>query len=261
MINKRQLICFSTSLLVCFSMVGAMKDASAAEDILHFSVQNSEPKYIVNEDTVTGLCGDIYSALIEQLAESNIKIVVSGESAPIKRILKNLKSGSSDVFCGAQRNELREQDYYYSIRPVYDISNVVVMHKDDIFEPKSFDDIRKAKIEVSSYYGTASADFLKLQSGILVDDSYNELMPALRAVATKKHVRMFFYHDLSLLYLVKKSKLPLRVVPTKFKTTQHWMMYSRTTDPDLIEQIDTGLLNLEVSGRLAAIRSKYIHVD
>jgi len=146
--------------------------------VLNVSVQNSEPKYLLQDGTVSGLCGEIYQALKRELAGSNIQVEIPAHTKPIKRILTDLKSGKSDLFCGAGRNAKREAEYIYSIRPVYDVSNIMVTHKDHDFNPTSFADIRERGFEVGAFLGTTSAEFLKMQSGLLVNDNFTDLKEA-----------------------------------------------------------------------------------
>jgi len=169
--------------------------------------------------------------------------------------------GHVDAFCGVGRNEIREKEYIYSIRPLYHISNVVAMHRSDLFIPQSFDDIRTSGIKVATFLGTTSAAYLKMQPGIYVNDSFTDLMTGLRLVANEDRHRMFFYHDLGLVYLLQKSELPLHVVNTKFRTVSHWMLYSRKKSVETIQYMEEALLDVELSGELNEIRSRYTTGD
>lgn len=232
--------------------------ASHAENhIIRFSVQNSEPKYLLEGQRISGLCGEIYSALAKQLSQKKIVTSLPSKASPIREILSDLKAGRSDAFCGAGRNDKREKEYVYSVRPVYDVSNVIVARQNDLFEPKSFGDLRKTKVEVSTFLGTTSAEYLKMQSGIRVNDSFTDVKDALASIAQHERYRFFFYHDLGLVYLVRESRLPLRVLPTKFRVYSHWMLYSRKTNPYIIEAIEDALLQIEISGELKRIQRRY----
>lgn len=257
--RQKRIVVGGISFLFMMVFWGAVKGSVgyASDHTVRFAVQNSEPKYLVNQQKVSGLCGEIYEALSRVLSLKNVNISVPIHASPIKKILSDLRMGKSDAFCGAGRNDKREKEYIYSVRPVYDVSNVIVAHQDDLFEPKSFADLRKSKVEISTFTGTTSAEYLKMQSGMRVNDSFNDVENALVSIALNDRYRFFFYHDLGLVYLVRKSQLPLRVLPTKFRIYSHWMLYSRKANPVVLESIEDALLQIEISGELKKIQAQY----
>ncbi|WP_420547848.1 substrate-binding periplasmic protein [Curvivirga sp.] len=247
------------SVCICGEMV---RFAAADEWHVNFSVQNSEPKYLIQEGGVlSGLCGEIYQAMKRELLKVGISVRFDDQPRPIKRILNDLEMGRSDVFCGAGRNEQREAAYIYSVRPVYYTSNVLVSHKDNSFFPKNFMDLKESGLLVGAFSGTTSAEFLKLQTGIRVDDAYTNLNEALKRVSDPSRSRLFYYHDLGMVYLIKKLDLPLRIIPTKFRTVPQWLLYSRSTHKSLVAKIEDAILKIEISGELAEIQSRYVTAD
>lgn len=234
----------------------------ADELVLHLAVQNSQPKYILQEDgSIGGLCGEIYIALQRELSKDSVVVTIADHTRPIKRILTDLRTGRSDIFCGAGRNAKREAEFIYSVRPVYHTSNVLVTHKDNPFSPKNFTDLKNSQSEVGAFLGTTSAEFLKMQTGIRVNDNFTSLDEALNRVSDDKRFRLFYYHDLGLVYLIEKRKLPLRIIPTKFRTVPQWLLYSRMTNKALIAKVEDIMLRMEVSGELADIQSRYTTSD
>lgn len=246
--------------LLPFLAFTTFSSSVSAEDILRFGVQNSEPKYVVSteaEAPIGGLCGEIYQALQLKLADKGIVAEVEEKPKPVGQIMADLDEGALHGYCGGGRNEVREKQFIYSTRPLYEVANTVVVHKDETAVPKSFQDLRDLNAVIGGLKGASSARYLQLSTGIPVDDSYEDLETALKQLASGEDIRFFFYHDLGLVYLVRKLGLPLKVLPAKFRVYNHWMMYSRKAKPELIEAVETALLELEVSGHLAEITQKY----
>jgi ABC-type amino acid transport substrate-binding protein len=244
------------------SSIPAHASLPASIEVL-FLIQDSQPKYFLTdadsdfEHQKYGLCGDIYRVLQTRLKEKNINSEVRQKYLPIKRIMSNVENKASNVFCGAGRNASREQRFIYSKLPVYHVSNVVASHRDDGYNPSSYDDLKVQQGEVGALYGTSSARFLKDKIGMQPNDRFLDISAALKAVANKK-VRYFYYHDLGLNYLVPASKLPLRVVPVKLRSTPQWMIYSKHMSPELTQLLDNLLKDMTDSGELKAINQLYL---
>lgn len=234
----------------------------AADMTLRVMVQDSRPKYFVLKEGEAklariGLCGEIYAQLKQRLSSKGVVVDIPPFSTPIKRIMQMVDSGRADAFCGAGRNAQREKRFIYSSRPVYQVSNVVMTHKDNLENPKTFDDLMKTKLTVGALFGTSSARYLKSRIGDKVMDQIYSLDNALQVVAEKR-MGYFFYHDLGLYYLTGNSDLPLRVVPTKFRTTPQWMIYSKKTSSELRSLVEAEIASMEKEGLLKEISEKYM---
>jgi ABC-type amino acid transport substrate-binding protein len=246
---------FSLPVTFVMSLVLLLSSASHA-DTLSFLVQKSQPKYFLDNGDDRGLCGDIYALLKKRLEPKGIKVEVSAYYTPIKRILLMVETGRADAFCGAGRNEAREKRFVYSKNPVYDVSNIVVTHRDNPYVPQSYQDLYNARIQVGALYGTSGARHLKEHLGNLVVDRFHTVEEALRLVA-KKRLPFFYYHDLGLLYQVKNSELPIKALPTRFRTVSQWMIYSKKTTGHLRKTLDQEVSRMVESGEIDRIWDKY----
>ncbi|WP_020408908.1 substrate-binding periplasmic protein [Hahella ganghwensis] len=229
-----------------------------SDTALKFVMQDSAPKYLIKDGRVRGLCGDVYMALKSRLNAKGINVVITKELLPIKRILMMVESGISDAYCGAGRNPKREERFIYSTLPVYSVSNVVAAHEKELFIPQSFNDLSESKALVGALLGTSSATFLKQQRGVVVDDQFHTLDNALEVLAKNQFVRFFYYHDLGLNYLVPNSGLPLKVLPTKFRSTPQWVIYSKQTRKDWRTILDEEISLMVNSGEMSAITQPYL---
>lgn len=78
-----------------------------------FVKQNSAPKYFDRSAEFTGLCDAIYINMQIKLQEQKVNVKIDPELYPIKRILAMVESGQKHAFCGAGRNEEREEKYIF----------------------------------------------------------------------------------------------------------------------------------------------------
>jgi len=225
---------------------------------LVFLKQNSSPKYFSTDENKEGICELIYSEIAKRLAKQAIDTRIDPTLYPVKRILAMIKSGEAHVFCGAGRNKKREGLYYYSKQPVYEPSNVLVMHQDDKYVVKNYAELQSKKAVIGAFYGASSTTYLKTFEGLHVVDHFTELQNGLTAVANKI-IPYFYYHDLGLTYLVNESELPIKLMPTKFRTYQHWLLYSKTLSEKQVEQLDAVLGSMIDDGSIQAVQAKYFN--
>lgn len=228
---------------------------------LVFLKQNSQPKYFDENDR--GLCGEIYQHLSQRLTQLGLRVEIAAPTFPIKRILKMLESGQAHVFCGAGRNAKREAIFDYSEVAIYSVANVVAARENETYVPSGFPDLIESQAIVGALFGTSSAAWLQSHEGVRVNDRFHTLEEALNklAVMGSNEMQFFYYHDLGLNYLTKKMGLPLKVMPTKFRTTPQWVLYSRTIPLAERLTLDNVLKEMESDGTLATIQAKYLIVD
>lgn len=230
--------------------------STAQEAEFIFVKQNSSPKYLDASVAGEGLCDRIYSQLRFQLQESGVKAKIDPNHYPIKRVLAMLEQGSAHVFCGAGRNAEREEQFHYSKLPVYAVSNVVLTHQSNKYVAQSYQDLQNEKLTIGAFFGTSSARFLKQFEGIKVVDTFKTLDDAMLAIA-KRQIPYFYYHDLGLVYLVENTNLPIKLMPTKFRTVDQWMIYSPHLHQEQVEVLDEALHTLTNHGVIADINARF----
>lgn len=254
-------LCMLSWLLSHTAMVASATPQISGPDAsqIVFLKQNSKPKYFASNHT--GLCGELYTALIAHLENMGFTSYIDPENYPIKRILKMLEHGSANVFCGAGRNAQREARFIYSKIPVYTVANVVAARANDDFVPASMNDLVKKQAIVGALYGTSSSAWLKGHEGVRVNDKFHDLDTALEALANHAELRFFYYHDLGLNYLTEASGLPLKVLPTRFRSTEQWLIYSPETNEASQQALNDSLKAIRDTGELSAIQKKYLLAD
>lgn len=243
-------------LLTLFSILFYSRPAFSDSHVLIMQIQDSQPKYFLNSRKNPGICSDIYHELQSRLAKKDISIFIPGTYTPIKRILQKLTTGSAHVFCGAGRNAEREKKFYYSKMPLYSVSHVLMAHKNEKVSPKSFNDLIETQATVGVYFGTSTSQFIKKYEALNINDGFYDLERALLAISNKK-LRYFYYHDLALNYYLRNTSLPLKVLPYKYRTYSHWMIYSKFIPKKIRALIDNEITDMVKSGLINQIRAKY----
>lgn len=218
--------------------------------------QNSGPKYLINENTITGICGDIYAQLQRRLKAKNIELVVSNHLLPIRRILDSLIVRDAGIFCGASRDTDREKLFKYSAKPLYTITNVLITSAKNTYDPISLKDLRQSNASVGTYFGTGSSKYLKAMGVKRINGKFKSLEKGLKSVAARE-IDYFFYHNLGLEYSLSKTPLALRMVPTIFRTYSHWMIYSKNMPEEIQKTLDDELTKMVDEGVVENIRKKY----
>jgi len=239
---------------VVLSIALSILNIAVASDVT-FVRQNSKPKYLPDN---SGLCDQIYSTIQERMAAQGVDVAVVSENMPIKRILKLLEVGEADLFCGAGLTDERTKLYLYSELPVYDVSNVIVAHEEESVIPVSFEQIAIDKLVIGAFYGTSSSKWLMSHEEVIVSDNHHSLDNVMELIASKRSLRYFFYHDLGLEHYVRTSGLPIKVMPTKFRTIPQWLLYSRSAEPKHIQMIEDIMRDMTESGELAAIQEQFL---
>ncbi|RDE24951.1 hypothetical protein DV711_05065 [Motiliproteus coralliicola] len=248
------------SVVIILLSLSATANAEGDASVLLALKQDSQPKYFLNAPHHQGLCDRIYAELQKRLRQEGIQLQVQKPFIPIKRLLKQIEHGAADLFCGAGRNAEREAKFYYLSTPVYEVSNVVLAHRDEPLMPQTFADLATIDHAVAIIDGTSSGRFLQRQ-GVEPGALFNEINRAIKAVAENPRVRFFYYHDLGLNYaLVSHKNLPIQVVPSRFRTVPQWILVSRQTPEPLRQAMESTLAGMQADGTLAAIGAEFLTI-
>ncbi|RWW93455.1 substrate-binding periplasmic protein [Aestuariirhabdus litorea] len=203
-----------------------------------------------------GLCDRIYAGLQARLADKGVRVEIDRGFTPIKRILLMVEEEPGFVFCGTERNAEREKRFVYAKTPLYRLSNVVAVHKNDPWNPRTMAELGTGK-PIAALYGSASARFLQSTPGVSVYARYHSPLEALKAVAQSDRGMAFFYYDLGVAYMIRERSLPVRMVPHRLRTVDQWMIYNRQTSPVLQAMIEETLEAMSASGELDEIQRLY----
>jgi len=231
---------------------------SVHADDLIAGVYITPPKYIITENgNVEGLCIEIMRAL--EKTDPQIQFSLD-RFMPFSRVMDELRSGVIDVYIGGAWTEEREKIYIYLQPPIYDVDLIMAVRSDDTVDVDSFDEIRSLEGDktILSLFGTTSSKYILAQDGLKVDNDGKSLEENLDKLLYPR-ARFFFYHDLSLNYIVKQDayKDKVRLLPHSYKHHSHYIVFSPMTPKSKVMMVQAALTKISESGELAAIVKKY----
>lgn len=224
--------------------------------------QESHPKYILENNVMTGICIDIMEAISRK--DPEIRFTGTHYFTPFRRIASELENGSIDVFFGMIKNEERMKLYHFLDTPLYPTRNMLMVRADDNIKIDSFDDIRKLGNDgvLLVAAGTAHSKFLESQGGLIIDEGANTVESNIRKLLANRG-RFVYSSDKNFMDELEKPefKNKIKVLPVVLDKDFQYVAFSKNFDKTLINRIDKILIELEKSGELDKIFKKYISID
>ena len=93
------------------------------------AAQDSQPKFIKDGATITGLCVDIFKAI--ERTDPDLKFPVLNSFTPLPRTEVLLQEGTLDVICGLAGTKDRKEKFDVIDIPVYTTHLVFAARKDE----------------------------------------------------------------------------------------------------------------------------------
>ncbi len=238
-------------LLLVSGAVGAMEIRTAAQD--------SAPKFVALGNNVAGgLCVDIMRA-IEKI-DPSIRFVGENIFVPFKRIEIQLANSDIDVFFGFTRNQVREGLFRFIDIPLYKVSYVMAVRKDDPITIKTFDDVRALKSDstIMALFGTADIDYLNSVGGLTLDSSGRNPQAMLEKLVANRG-RFVYYHRIGLNKTIGMEGMQdkVRILPVVFKEESHYAAFSKKAPAEMVSAVTSALKKLKENGQLQAIFNAY----
>lgn len=225
-----------------------------AEFDLLTQYQESFPKYILESDSLGGLCIEI---LRQVERESGLKIGASTrEFTPFKRLQKHLITGEIDVFFGMKKNAARERQLFFLEPPLYQVNSVIAQRADDPMEISSLEDLYGQTVLVP--HGTATAIKLRREHPKIDVDAGGDIFICLKKLLRERG-RFIVYHDIGLIGAVAAMDLQdqVRIIPYSFDDYYQYAVVSRDLDPAKRNRLQQAIKNLAESGALTKTNKRY----
>ncbi len=195
---------------------------------------------------------------IEQ-RQPNLRFVGQELLRPVKRIDLELESGALEVFFGLVRNDAREAKFHV-LDVLYTQYGQFAMRSGDRVSVQSLDDVRALgdNSVIGVPKGSAFADFLRAQPGLVVDDGVASVSATLRKLMTGR-VRLVFFGGAVLRKYIQDEGLEqqVRLLPTRYLQTEVCVMASRGIEPLKLQRLRDALEQLRSSGELRRLQEKY----
>ncbi len=222
------------------------------------TAQDSQPKFIKDGSTVTGLCVDIFKAI--ERTDPELKFPVLNTFTPLPRTEALLLNGTLDIACGLAATKDRREKFDIIDIPAYSTHMVLAARKDETADIKSFDDIRKlgADAIVLTVTQTVQAELAAAQPGLKVDSGAKDTSQNLQKLVAGRG-RFVLHNDFALVDEIKRDNMgdKVKLLPTQLTTEGRFFIVSRKAQPGLKDKLTTALDKLSKSGELAKIFQPY----
>ena len=221
---------------------------------LQTQYQKSYPKYIIEGDSLGGLCIEI---LRQVERESGLSIAArTREFTPFKRLQKHLATGEIDVFFGMKKNAERMRKYHFIEPPLYQVSSTIAQLADDPIQIRSLEDLDGQAVLTPR--ATATAAKLQREYPNLTVDASGDIFACLKKLLHKR-ARFVVYHDIGLISAIRAMDLQSQVHtnPISLESYDHYLVSSHNLDPEKRDRLQAALNRLTKSGELAKILFRY----
>jgi glutamate/aspartate transport system substrate-binding protein len=229
---------------------------------LRTAAQDSSPKYYLENGKMKGLCIDIMRAI--EVTDPELKFSGQESFYPTLRIEESLSHGEIDVFCGMIRTPGRESKLTFIDVPLYHTITRLAVNSSDQVEIASLGDVRKLGKNgvILVVHGTAHAEFLAQQGGLLIDDGARTTAHNIRKLLAGRG-RFICQTDLALADELKRRGLAnkVRILPLVVKSEAQYLAVSSAVPPDVVFRLRKALKKLQETGELTRLRMYYLRLD
>lgn len=231
-----------------------------SQETLKTMFSDTPPKFLRTDDgEFSGICFELLTLISK---ETGIIFEYPDAFVPMPRIYSNLENGCIDLCLGLRKNKKREHDYIIG-ESLYDVSYKVVVRYDDKLKINSLADISGGnKIFVLTIFGSGSVSFLR-NLGLAVDDGGRTMEASLKKLLHYRG-RAFIYYNIAIAHGIKN--LPefggeVRVLDNDFSPYSHYVMFSKSVSPGLIDLINCSIRKLRSTEKWKRIIREYTEID
>jgi len=236
----------------------ALSMASAHAAQVRTAAQDSQPKFIKEGSTITGLCIDIFRAL--EHVDPQLKFQTLTSFTPLPRSEYQLQEGELDVICGLAATKERKEKFDVIDIPIYTTHLTLAARKDEKASVNSFDDIRKLGPDaiVLTVTQTVQAQMATAQPGLKVDTAAKDTKANFQKLLDGRG-RFILHNDFALVEEIKRDKMgdKVKLLPIKLSTEGRYFIVSKKAPAGLKEELTADLEKLAASGELAKIFEPY----
>lgn len=239
-------------------LLASLAMASALAIEVRTAAQDSQPKFIKDGNTMTGLCIDIFKAI--ERVDPDLKFPAMTGFIPLPRVEASMLEGTLDVACGLAANKTRREKFDVIDTSLYTTHLILAARKDEKADPKNFDEIKKLGEDsiVLTVMQTEQASLAAAQPGLHVDSAAKDTSQNLQKL-TSNRGRFILHNDFALVDEIKRDHMEdkVKLLSGQFATEGRYFIVSKKAPPQLKEKLTAALDKLSKSGELAKIFQPY----
>ncbi|MGB9795711.1 substrate-binding periplasmic protein [Fervidobacterium gondwanense] len=218
--------------------------------ILYTYPQDAAPKYILQENSISGFCHDIIVELNKELKSENIEIGYKSNSLKsISEIFDALSRGEIQTFVGAAYSD--ERDAKYLRLPVYGLREMFLIRADR-------EDVIRGKdtLRIGVIGGTVTSEKVPRISTHVEVISYKSITSALNSLDNGQ-IDAVFYSNLILGYYLTQSKGKYKIFSATSEKYYHYIVFSKSVDESVIKIFEKAVRRLMTKDVINRIIKKY----
>ncbi|PHV13037.1 substrate-binding periplasmic protein [Chitinimonas sp. BJB300] len=241
-------------------LIAVMQPIAASALEIRTAAQDSQPKFIKDGETITGLCVDVFKAI--ERVDPELKFSELRDFMPLPRIEAWLEEGKLDAFCGLAKTDKRKAKLDFIETPIYATQSVLAARIDDKVDIKGFDDLAKLGDDgvVLVVNGTVHVDILAAHPSIKFDAGAKDTSTNLNKLIAGRG-RFVFQNDFALADEIKRDHFvgKIKILPTQFELegTERYFVVSKKATPGINDKLRAAVEKLSKSGELARIFLAY----
>ena len=219
---------------------------------LYTFAQGAEPKYIVENGKMTGICNDIIDALNEELKGKGISISYkSNELKNDAEIFNSLKSGEIQVFVGFGVNNERYRELKYIFMPLYSIKESVLVRKG---ESKAV--MAKNSVTIGTIRASLSSDDVNQVFKKNTTKEFKNIAEAIEVLDAKK-IDAIFYPSISVGFYTLKFPEKYEMLNIETKKYYHYIVFNKNVSDKDVHAVEQALRFMFAQRLIDKIISKY----
>jgi len=251
-LNRSHVRRLMIKVIFLLAIVVLFLSTTTSATVLYTFAQSAEPKYIVENGKITGLCDDIIDGLNKELARSGISISYkSNELKTDSEIFDSLKSGEIQVFVGFGVNDERYRELKYIFMPLYSIKELVLVRKG---ESKAV--MAKNSVTIGTIRASLSSDDVNQVFKKNTTKEFRNIAEAIEALDAKK-VDAIFYPSISIRFYTLKFPEKYEILNIDGKKYYHYIVFNKNVPEKIVHAVEQALRFMFAQRLIDKIISKY----
>lgn len=220
--------------------------------VLYTFAQSAEPKYIVENGKITGICDDIINELNKELGKAGVSI--SYKSIGPKNdaeIFNSLKGGEIQVFVGFEINDERYKELKYIFMPLYSINESVLVRKG---ESKAV--MAKNSVVIGTINSSLSSEDVGQVFKNYTTKGFKNMAEAIGALDSKE-IDAIFYSSITIGFYTLKFPERYEVLSIETKKYYHYIVFNKNVPDKVVNVVEQALRSMFDRKLIDKIISKY----
>ncbi|MGB4263444.1 MAG: transporter substrate-binding domain-containing protein [Fervidobacterium sp.] len=220
--------------------------------VLYTYGQQAEPKYMLKDGKMAGVCDEIIQELNKELTKKDISI--SYRSSDLKtdsEIFSALKDGKIQVFVGLELDKERYKELKYVFTPIYSLKETILIRKGE-----SKQVITKNTVTIGIVRGSPSSKDVAQVFRNYTFEEFGSISEAIASLDAKK-IDAIYYDGISVGFYAVNFPNKYEKLSIETKKYYHYIAFNKNVSNELIRSIEEALRLLLERGTIDKVIERY----